>query len=207
MADKNDSDQHGAEDTPAKREAAETDERHALEISFARRALLKSCWTVPVVIAVRPPRAYAQSPMHTDAVPPHTDTPHADTGTPHTDTPHADTLVHSDSFVPHTDELDEEAIASFGPHVDTAGHFDAGGHTDSFDMAGHSDSVDAEGHSDTCGETEGHSDAGGETEGHSDAGGHTDSMVHGDTGHSDTPPVPHTDTGHADAGPGRHADA
>lgn len=52
------------------------------ERSFSRRALLHAGWTVPVIMAVAPPRLFAQS-GHGD----HTDGSHAD----HSDTVHSDT--------------------------------------------------------------------------------------------------------------------
>lgn len=66
------------ESTPATGETAED-----REASFSRRALLHAGWTVPVILTVAPPRAFAQSPggqhgdstVHTDA------TVHTDTGT------------------------------------------------------------------------------------------------------------------------------
>jgi hypothetical protein len=54
------------------------------ESSFSRRALLHAGWTVPVILTVAPPRAFAQSPgNHTDGVN-HTDS-HGDHTDAHSD--------------------------------------------------------------------------------------------------------------------------
>ena len=50
------------------------------ETSFTRRALIQAGWTVPVIMAVAPPQAFAQSPGgHNDGHNDHGDAPHGDT--------------------------------------------------------------------------------------------------------------------------------
>jgi hypothetical protein len=67
-------------------EPVSEDERKERDWSFSRRALVKAGWTVPVVLAVAPAAAFAQSGVvHVD----HTDTTHQD----HTDTTHQDVGV------------------------------------------------------------------------------------------------------------------
>ena len=93
------------------------------ERSFSRRALIQAGWAVPVVMAVTPPRAYAQSPVtHTDAGDPHTDTDHTDElSAGHSDETHLDIIGHSDEL--HTDTHTD---SFFPPHIDGTefGHSD-----------------------------------------------------------------------------------
>ena len=63
-----------------------TDESAERQLSFSRRALLHAGWTVPVILTVAPPRAFAQSPgqhtdggVHTDSHDDHSDA-HSDRG-------------------------------------------------------------------------------------------------------------------------------
>jgi hypothetical protein len=99
MSESNEKDQRSTEGAvPVESEAGEA--KTERQISFTRRALVHAGWAVPVVLAVRPPVAFAQSPggTHTDEGG-HGDTVFSDTTPGFTDVG----PPHTDNVVPHVD--------------------------------------------------------------------------------------------------------
>lgn len=97
-------------------------ERSRRERGLARRTLLQSGWTVPIILAVGLPSGVALAHSnHTDNYAPRfTDTPFADFSS-HTDT----TQSHLDA---HTDEVENHLDVNPPPPHTDIGHTDDGGH-------------------------------------------------------------------------------